>query len=175
MPDHKTEEQSPHGTTICNHIGHVENIINGNVTTFHNHHIEGETKKAKTSTEEPLSSAVQLQRQMEIMQYVSNLKEFVAKDWRNRYETLWRNILENADISHVIYNPGQQKNTTFNRNLVANIIYIMCKMDVITETNATRLTMALEGNKESSVRAQLAVNPNDTHIKNIVEQILQKP
>ena len=51
----------------------------------------------------------------------------------------------------------------------------MCRMDIITERNATRLTVALEGNKESSVRGQLAVCPGDTHIKNIVEQILLKP
>lgn len=60
----------------------------------------------------------------------------------------------------------------FNRKLVANIIYIMCKLDVIEESNVTKLTLALEGNKDSSVRGQLAVNPSDDVIKKRVENIV---
>lgn len=111
---------------------------------------------------------------MEIMQYVSKLKDFVAKEWQSRYDDLWRSILEDTEIACVIYDPGKQQNTTFNRKLVANIIYIMCKLDVIEENNVTKLTLALEENKDSSVRGQLAVNPSDEVIKKRVENIVGK-
>ena len=39
-------------------------------------------------------------------------------------QTLWRSILALPEVDAVVYNPGKQKNTTFNRNLIANIIYI---------------------------------------------------
>lgn len=109
------------------------------------------------------------------MQYVSNLKEkdYVAPAWKNRYETLWRSILDIPEVSAAIYKVGKQKDTTFNRNLVANIIYIMCKSGVISEQNATKLTEALEGNKEHSVRAQLGKLPDDAGIARKIKQQLE--
>lgn len=153
-------------------IGHAENVITNKVETFNNIHNEGEVKKSKPSAEGNISKGDRLQRQMEIMQYVSNLKNFVAKEWQSRYDDLWKTILEDTEVACVIYDPGKQQNTTFNRKLVANIIYIMCKLDVIEESNVTKLALALEGNKDSSVRGQLAVNPSDEVIKKRVENIV---
>ena len=43
---------------------------------------------------------------------------------------------------------------------------------MIEESIVTKLTLALEGNKDSSVRGQLAVNPSDDVIKKRVENIV---
>lgn len=169
--DNQNNDKQGRGNTIFN-INHVENLINGDVETFNNIHNDGEVKKSKPSAEDNISKGDRLQRQMEIMQYVSNLKDFVAKEWQSRYDDLWKTILEDTEVACVIYDPGKQQNTTFNRKLVANIIYIMCKLDVIEESNVTKLTLALEGNKDSSVRGQLAVNPSDEVIKKRVENIV---
>lgn len=173
MTDKNINAPQGNGNTYIN-IGHAENVITGNIEKFNNVHNEGEVKKAKSATDETAPKGDRLQRQMEIMQYVSNLKNFVAKEWQSRYDDLWRSILEDTEVACVIYEPGKQQNTTFNRNLVANIIYIMCKLDVIEETNVTKLTLALEGNKDSSVRGQLAINPSDEVIKRRVENIVAK-
>lgn len=69
--------------------------------------------------------------------------------------------------------PGKQKDTLFNRNLVANIIYIMCNAGFYTNTNATALTIALEGNNEHSVRGQLAKEPADELLVKHVRDLLQ--
>lgn len=169
--DNQNNDKQGRGNTIFN-INHVENLINGDIETLNNTHNEGEVKKSKPSSDDNVNKGNRLQRQMEIMQYVSNLKEFVAKKWQSRYDDLWKTILEDTEVACVIYDPGKQQNTTFNRKLVANIIYIMCKLDVIEESNVTKLTLALEGNKDSSVRGQLAVNPSDDVIKKRVENIV---
>ena len=89
------------GNTIFN-INHVENLINGDIETFNNTHNEGEVKKLKSSAEDNMTKGDRLQRQMEIMQYVSNLKDFVAKEWQSRYNDLWKTILEDTEVACVI-------------------------------------------------------------------------
>ena len=106
------------------------------------------------------------------MDYVAHLKPYVSKEWKNRYETLWRSILAIPEVDAVVYKPGKQKNTTFNRNLIANIIYIMCSENVIDEHNATTLTKILEHDKEHSVRSQLGIQPTDSTIAAKVRDLL---
>lgn len=151
-------------------IGYVENY-NPNATTVINNHY-GDRKKTAPAADESQRQLDILQRQTEILGYVDNLKQFVSKDWKNRYETLWRNILSLPEVSALIYDPGKQKDTTFNRNLVANILYIMCNQGIISETNATTLTVALEGDKEHSVRAQLGKAPDDKDLKRKIESLI---
>ena len=154
-------------------IGYVENY-NPNATTVINNHY-GDRKKTAPAADESQRQLDILQRQTEILGYVDNLKQFVSKDWKNRYETLWRNILSLPEVSALIYDQGKQKNTTFNRNLVANILYIMCNQGIISETNATTLTVALEGDKDHPVRAQLRKNPDDRDLKRKIESLILNP
>ena len=106
------------------------------------------------------------------MQYVANLKPFVAKEWKNRYEATWHAILDLPAVAAVIYEQGKQKDTSFNRNLVANIIYMMCGRRILIESNATKLTEALEGDKDHSVRAQLRTKPADAVLLREVKELL---
>ena len=138
-------------------IGYVENY-NPNATTVINNHY-GDRKKSAPVADESQQQLDILQRQSEILDYVGNLKPFVSQDWKSRYETTWHNILSLPEVSALIYEPGKQKDTTFNRNLIAHIIYIMCNHGIISETNATTLTVALEGDKDHPVRAQLRKAP----------------
>lgn len=106
------------------------------------------------------------------MDYVANLKNYVSKDWKNRYESLWKNILNLPEVEAEVYEPGKQKDTTFNRNLIANIIYIMCRKGVIAETNATKLTVALQGDKDHPVRAKLKENPASGEVTDKILSLL---
>lgn len=144
------------------HIGTVQNY-NPNATTVINNNY-GDKPKSAPVAEKVMQDAEREQRKADIMDYVGNIKQYVAKDWKNRYESLWKEILALPEVDSVVYEPGRQKDTTFNRNLIANIIYIMCKEGVIEENNATTLTVALEGDKDHPVRAQLRAYPDSKDI-----------
>ena len=152
------------------HIGTVQNY-NPNATTVINNNY-GDKQKLVSPSDKAMGDAEKEQRKAEIMDYVAHLKSFVSKEWKNRYETLWRSVLAIPEVDAIVYEPGKQKNTTFNRNLIANIIYIMCSENVIDEHNATTLTKALEHDKEHSVRSQLGIQPTDSTIADKVRDLL---
>ena len=124
------------------HINHVETFAPSATTVINNHY--GDRKPERTATD---------------------------SNGKNRYESLWRLILQQPEVSAVVCDPGKQRDTTFNRDLVANIIYMMCNEGIIAETNATTLTLALEGDKAHSVRAQLRKVPQDSIIEKKVERL----
>lgn len=152
------------------HINKVETYAPNAATVINNHY--GDKKKSMSTSGTSFSDTDVIQRQAEILQYVGNLKQYVAKEWKNRYETTWEQILQLPEVSANAYEPGKQKDTTFNRNLIANIIYIMCNRGVIAEKNASTLTIALEGDKDHSVRAQLGKYPDSRELRLRIEELL---
>ena len=153
------------------HIGTVQNY-NPNATTVINYNY-GDKLKAMSSPDNNMTDDEREHLKTEIMTYVSRIKQYVANEWRNRYETTWRSVLDIPEVKSIVFSPGKQKDTLFNRNLVANIIYIMCNAGFYTDTNATALTIALEGNNEHSVRGQLAKEPADELLVKHVKALLQ--
>ncbi len=153
------------------HIGTVQNY-NPNATTVINNNY-GDKPKAASSPDNNKTDAEREHLKSEIMTYVSRIKQYVANEWKNRYETTWRSVLDIPEVESLVFSPGKQKNTSFNRNLVANIIYIMCNAGFYSDTNATALTIALEGNNEHSVRQQLAKEPADRLLVKHVKALLQ--
>lgn len=153
------------------HIGTVQNY-NPNATTVINYNY-GDKPKAMSSPDNNMTDEEREHLKSEIMTYVSRIKQYVANEWKNRYETTWRSVLDIPEVKSIVFSPGKQKDTLFNRNLVANIIYIMCNVGFYTDTNATALTIALEGDKEHSVRGQLAKEPADRLLVKHVKALLQ--
>lgn len=143
-------------------IGTVQNF-NPNATTVINYNY-GDKPKAAPAPDKVLQDADKEVRKTAIMEYVLRLKPHVAKDWKNRYESTWQKILALPEVEEQVYEPGRQKDTTFNRNLVAHIIYIMCNAKVFATQNATTLAVALEGDKDHPVRNQLGKYPDDSGI-----------
>lgn len=152
------------------HINHVDNF-NPNATTVVNNYY-GDKQKSVPAAEKVLQDAEREKRKADILQYVAKLSQYVSKDWKNRYETLWKNILALPEVEAEVYEPGKQKGTTFNRNLIANIICMMVRTEVFTTNNATHLTIALEGDKEHSVRNQLREYPQNDDIKEKINDLL---
>ena len=153
------------------HIGTVQNY-NPNATTVINYNY-GDKPKAMSSPDNNMTDDEREHLMTEIMTYVSRIKQYVAKEWKNRYETTWRSVFDIPEVKRIVFSPGKQKDTLFNRNLIANIIYIMCNAGFYTDTNATALTIALEGNNEHSVRGQLAKEPADELLVKHVKALLQ--
>lgn len=152
------------------HINNVETFAPNATTVVNNHY--GDRKPMQTIPNKAEEKASLVQRQQEIMDYVGNLKQYVAPRWKHRYESMWRSILGLSEVAAAVYEPGKQKDTTFNRNLVANIVFLMIEHGVIAERNATTLTLALENDKEHSVRAQLRSKPGDREITEAVNKLL---
>lgn len=108
-----------------------------------------------------------------ILEYVMQLHPaYVRKEWQDKYLALWESILELPAVSAIIYEKGKQKNTTFNRNLVGNILHLLAEKKVLATTNATRLAKVLEGSANASVRGSLGVMPGKEICKKVVEGVL---
>ena len=152
-------------------ISSVQNY-NPNATTVINYNY-GDKPKPTSAPDKAMQQAEREQRKAEIMEYVSRIKKYVADEWKNRYETIWRSVLDIPEVESLVFSPGKQKNTSFNRNLVANIIYVMCNAGFYSEKNATTLTIALEDDKEHSVRRQLAKEPADERLVKHVKALLR--
>ena len=83
-----------------------------------------------------------------------------VKEWQDKYEGLWKQIMELPAVAEKIYDKGRQQGTTFNRNLVANILHLMAEKKVLALTaNATKMAEVLEGDANASVRAKLGELP----------------
>lgn len=153
------------------HITNVQNY-NPNATTVINYNY-GDKPKTASSPDNNMTDDEREHLKSEIMTYVSRIKKYVANEWKNRYETTWRSILDIPEVKSLVFSPGKQKDTLFNRNLVANIIYIMCNAGLFDDTNATTLAVALEDNKEHSVRSQLGKEPADELLVKHVRALLK--
>lgn len=152
-------------------ITNVQNY-NPNATTVINYNY-GDKPKTASSPDNNMTDDEREHLKSEIMTYVSRIKKYVAKEWKNRYETTWRSILDIPEVKSLVFSPGKQKDTLFNRNLVANIIYLMCNAGLFDDTNATTLAVALEDNKEHSVRSQLGKEPADELLVKHVRALLK--
>lgn len=152
------------------HINNVETYAPNATTVINNHYAD--KRPLRNSADVRQNEVAARQRQADIMDYVGRLKKYVSQDWRNRYETTWERILNLPEVASVVYDQGRQRDTTFNRNLVANIIYVMCRRGIIAELCATSLTMALEDDKEHSVRAQLGREPENRELTEKIKELL---
>jgi hypothetical protein len=141
--------------------------LNPNATHVTNHYYGDQFVPKEVQRNEPSALAPenatrnpQLSKKS-ILEYVMRLHPLhVREEWREKYQALWEEILELPAVSATIYNKGKQQGTTFNRNLVANILHLMAEKKVLTFTaSAKNMAIVLEGDADASVRAQLGVMP----------------
>ena len=144
-------------------------VINGNMTksgteNYYSSH-EKEQVKNNANTEKQGKEA--------IMEYVGRLRPVVKEQYLENYDQIWEGILEISQVKAEIYNIGKQQDTTFNRNLLAQIIHQVCRIYVPTANNA-QMAIRLEPEKgvDHPVRQKLGEMP-DKPIKNAVDEYMQ--
>ena len=100
------------------------------------------------------------------MNYVDRVRRFdiLKPEVKQGYEKLWEDILALPEVEAKICHIGKQKDTDFNRELVANILYYLRKRKIYQVVyrdgiNSAALARALEGTEEHSVRRALAEEP----------------
>ena len=81
---------------------------------------------------------------------------------------VWEEILELDAVKKEVSKPGKQQGTNFNRNLVANILFYLDKRGCYADKySATTLAIALEGDKNHSVRNALGTLPSDAIVSRL--------
>lgn len=107
-----------------------------------------------------------------IMEYVGRLKPLVRSDILDGYDALWLRILELQEVRGLVYNKGKQQDTTFNRNLVAQIIHQMGQRVYIVGASDQQMAEYLEPEKgkDHSVRKKLGESP-DAPVKRAIETL----
>ena len=110
-----------------------------------------------------------------IMEYVGRLMPVVREEFADKYDTMWQEILANYTVKQVIYNKGKQQDTTFNRNLVAQIIHQISPKVYLSEAKPTVLAEYLEPEKGAShaVRQKLGEIPENV-IKKEIDKCMEK-
>ena len=126
-------------------------------------------------------------KRVAIMEYVGRLKEIVKDDYLSVYDEMWNMILSLESVKSKVYKKGRQKDTTFNRNLVANIIHLMKEHGIfkvgITEVFMARLLEPEDDGKEHEIKGRGENHPvkgalyntvEDKTNKNDVEKVIMK-
>jgi len=82
-----------------------------------------------------------------ILEYVDRLKPLISEEYQERYDELWMGILELKEVREEVYDKGKQQDTTFNRNLVAQIFHMMADKICSSRKEKARRT-ARQAHKE---------------------------
>lgn len=100
------------------------------------------------------------------MNYVDRVRRFdiLKPEVKQGYEKMWEEILDLPEVEAKICHIGKQKDTDFNRDLVANILYYLRKRKIYRvvykdNINGAALAEALEGDKDHSVKHALRDDP----------------
>ena len=109
-----------------------------------------------------------------IMEYLWRLKPVVREQYLSVYGEIWDGILELNEVKVLIYNKGKQQDTTFNRNLLAQLIHQVGDRLYLPTANTVQMAECLEPGKgqEHSVRQKLGESP-EKPIKTAVEAYLK--
>lgn len=153
------------------HIDHVQNF-NPNATTVINITYSGSEKYEKHQASGNSKGVEKDVIRPEIIKYIMKILDYVSAEWKNKYDTLWEDILDIKDVDAEVYNKGGQKGTEFNRVLVAGIIHVLKDSKVYIKCTYTALATALEKNQDHHVRQELGKYPSD-EIQTAVNQLLK--
>jgi hypothetical protein len=122
------------------------------------------TKNATFYMGEPEEKIDCMPIRKEILNYVSRVRPLLTDEAKSDYMKVWEDILDLREVEALVYKPGKQKGTNFNRDLVANILYFLRNWKIYRvvykqDYNGAALTEALEQDKEHSVKHALRDDP----------------
>lgn len=114
----------------------------------------------------------------EILNYVSRVRPLLIDEAKSDYMKVWEDILDLREVEALVYKPGKQKGTNFNRDLVANILYFLRNWKIYRvvykqDYNGAALTEALEQDKEHSVKHALRDDPPQS-IRDAINAMMTK-
>lgn len=148
----------------------IQNVesYNPNATSVTvNHNYYGDKKGSVRASEDKDTIDTTPIRE-EILNYVSCLRPQLKDEWKSSYMKMWNGILDLDVIAGAVYKTGKQQDTNFNRALVANIIHYLDSRHIYKEAySPTAMAIALEGDKDHSVRGPLSKDPSEDVISRL--------
>lgn len=110
-----------------------------------------------------------------IMEYVDRLKPLIRHEYQERYDEIWMGILELKEVREEVYDKGKQQDTTFNRNLVAQIFHMMAEKICAPTIKVAHMAERLEPDKgvDHPVRKKLAEAPKKGIKKSVENYLLE--
>lgn len=160
----------PNATTVNNTHNHYYNY--GNTPNAHITSQNSQGAEDSKIVDREKNNALKKDLKKDILEYVDKISPFVADKWEKKYTQLWREILNINEVEAEVFNPGRQHNTKFNRNLIGNIIRLLCNKEVIVKTNNKQLAITLEGGDGGSLRGQIGDTPSNKIIKEKINKLI---
>ena len=151
-------------------IGQLNMIVEGGAkVVYQEQHFQGDQKPVNSdANQKPVKEA--------IMDYLWRLKPVIREQYLSVYDEIWDGILELHEVKMQIYQKGKQRDTTFNRNLLAQIIHQVSDRLYLPTANTVKMAEYLEPEKgmEHSVRQKLGESPEKTNKKAVDEYMKSK-
>lgn len=135
-------------------------------------------KQLTTAVEQPVNDDEDnAGKRTDILKYVEKTLPFVLFQWKDKYMTLWNDILNLPEVDRVIYHRGRQQRTSFNRKEVLHIIcylgkYVIDGYGIFEVYNATHIAAAFCDGAEKTTRPELGYTPHIT-IKKAIDKLLE--
>ena len=109
----------------------------------------------------------------EILKYVNRVRPLLSDYWKPRFILIWDNIIKMSEVEKEVYKVGRQRNTNFNRRLVASILHDLDRYGAYRGAfNASRMARCLEGDISHPVRAALSEYP-PKDIKACIDRMME--
>ena len=114
----------------------------------------------------------------EILNYVSRVRPLLTDDAKSSFMKIWEDILALPEVEALVYNPGKQRGTNFNRDLVANILYHLRERKIYKVVykdnyNGAAMTEALEDDRDHSVKHALRNEP-PKEVREAIDKLLKE-
>ena len=149
-------------------IGQLNMIVEGGAkVVYQEQHFQGDQKPVNSdANQKPAKEA--------IMDYLWRLKPVIREQYLSVYGEIWDGILELNEVKMQIYQKGKQRDTTFNRNLLAQIIHQVSDRLYLPTANTVKMAEYLEPEKgmEHPVRQKLGESP-EKPIKKAVDEYMK--
>lgn len=137
-----------------------------------------ESRKAMTEATGGKDSVDHKAIRPEILKYVSRVLPLLNDQSKGYFMRLWDDILSLPEVEGTVYDPGNQKDTFFNRDLVANILYHLRTQKIYKVVyrdnyNGAAMCEALEGDRDHSVKHALRDEP-PLDVREAVDKLLKE-
>ena len=147
-------------------------IVINNININHVEHFHYNDRQSSGVSSNNSAKDVEQSRQ-DIRMYVDKVRSLVSD--KEAWPRIWNEVIVDDRLCDIILAVGKQKEATFNRSLVANIIHLLgADLKMFKNYNASKLADILEGNVNHSVRASLGMNPSDKEIVKVVREIFSR-
>ncbi len=168
----KKKKKSFMGMTFMGDFTMIDIHDNQNVYLNGKRQVEDEEEDVEEDEEEEIPAYPPVKDA--VINYVGKIKPLVKKEYRDCYDKMWYDILELREVKSVVYKKGKQQDTSFNRNLIGQIIHQMIDLVFIKKTNTVLLAEYLEPEKgvDHPIRQKLGEPPANS-IRKAVDAYLK--